>query len=77
MNNTQQWINIERQKPAHLQEVIYFSPQVGVWRGKFDQVAYCFYGEGGFIDGYDVTAWMKDEGQSLPQPPATVAKAFL
>jgi hypothetical protein len=77
MNVDKPWISLERQQPAHGQAVIYFSPQVGVWRGKFDATAYCFYGDGGFIDGYDVTAWMEDEGQFLPQPPATVAKAFL
>lgn len=71
MNVDERWYFLEHTKPAHLQEVIYYSPYVGVWRGKYDDVAYCFYGAGGFIDGYDVEMWMPDKGQTLPPRPVT------
>lgn len=64
-----EWIKLADQKPTHQQKIIYLSPYVGMWRGQYDDLDFVFHGEGGFLDGYDVSHWMPDEGQEMPKKP--------
>lgn len=70
------WINIDDQLPKEGQKVIYYFEKTGVDRGYFTQYFFkeggkinTFYGNGWLSD--DVTHWMPDEGQALPEPPKT------
>lgn len=72
-----EWIPNEYDtRPAHGQKVIYLSPYVGRWRGKFDAIGFTFYSEGGFLDGYDVSHWMPDTGQEMPPIPEGYKSAW-
>lgn len=79
------WIKIKDQVPTEGQAVIYFFHYVGVHRGKYEEVDYgeevfgldkngetykgdCFYSDKGFLTD-DVTHWMPDTGQELPERP--------
>lgn len=73
---THEWVELDKQKPAHLQKVIYLSPYVGAWRGQYDDLSFTFFSKGGFLDGYDVTYWMPDEGQDMPKKPEGFKSAW-
>jgi len=74
------WITIGCCKPPVHHPVIYYFEQVGVHRGKYYRtvvdtdekypVQYhdCFHGAAGWLTD-DVTHWMLDTGQELPEPP--------
>lgn len=62
-----EWMPIET-APKDGQAVIYYFDMVGVHRGLYDATDDCFYGKQGFLCG-DVTHWMPDIGQELPEPP--------
>ena len=78
------WILIEDGSPSEKQAVIYYFKHVGVHRGNFQTTDYgedlgldeneetykgnCFYSKSGFLTD-DVTHWLPDNGQELPNPP--------
>lgn len=62
------WILHEKTQPADGQAVIYYFDVVGVHRGHYDADIDTYYGHSGFL-GSDVTHWMPDEGQPLPEEP--------
>ena len=69
------WIKTEDQLPEIGQKVIYFFKWTGVHRGIYKKWKFnglptefnCFYGKDGWLCD-DVTHWMPDEGQKLPDP---------
>lgn len=67
MNNEDNWIKHEDQEPQVDQQVIYFFKYVGVHRGYY-RGDHLYTGKSGFLIG-DVTHWMPDEGQELPERP--------
>lgn len=70
-----EWIKMSDRQPEHGQAVIYYFDMVGRHRGFYstglDEDGYryhTFYGKGGFLTD-DVTHWMPDEGQEMPEKP--------
>lgn len=66
-----EWIKIEDQLPEENKKLFYYFEWTGVNRGYYTQGAYktnIFYGEKGFLSD-DVTHWMYDDGEELPNPP--------
>ena len=79
------WIKIEDQRPEHESKVIYYFKHVGRHRGEYLRVPLdaeffgtdengepymsdLFYSKKGFLSD-DVTHWMYDEGQEMPDAP--------
>lgn len=63
------WISVNDLLPEDGANVIYYFDQVGVHRGKYDANSNTFYGRSGWLWN-DVTHWMPDKGQELPERPA-------
>lgn len=62
------WIKCTDRLPDDGQAVIYYFEFVGVNRGNYDKEDNCFHGKKGWLTD-DVTHWMPDDGQALPDPP--------
>lgn len=67
MNKEEKWIKHNDEEPQLNQAVIYFFKYVGVHRGHY-RGYHRYAGKNGFLTG-DVTHWMPDDGQELPQRP--------
>jgi len=69
------WIKTKDKLPKEGQKIIYYFKWVGVHRGEFTKFKIgplpeldCFRSKIGWLCG-DVTHWMPDEGQELPEAP--------
>jgi len=68
------WIKVSDELPKENQRVIYYFEPLGIFRGKYKTVNSIignfdlFYSNRGWLYG-DVTHWMPDLGQELPDPP--------
>jgi hypothetical protein len=69
------WVKMSDRKPEETQAVIYYFDMVGIHRGWYqvytDEDGYkydVFFGMSGFLSD-DVTHWMPDTGQELPEKP--------
>ena len=65
------WIKVTDKLPEEGQRVFYYFKKVGVHRGHYytsEPYGSTFYGPNGWLTD-DVTHWMPDEGQPLPEPP--------
>lgn len=71
MNCVTNWISHDHQmKPAHGQKVIYFAPDVGIGRGRYDAMKERFTGESSEYVSGSMTHWRPDHGERvLPDPP--------
>jgi len=69
------WTKTKDRLPKEGQKVIYYFKWLGVFRGKFTTIPFddigefhCFHSAYGWLCD-DVTHWMPDEGQELPETP--------